>query len=90
MLQCILPRLRFLELHKKWKSLRHRQNSNIDGRMVVLDGVFPVGCKLATESASCMTSDGLQAIDEALSKQAVVVSRVPPSWVSARRVVRRR
>eukprot|EP00903_Cladosiphon_okamuranus_P012364 g11589.t3 len=78
---------RFLELHTKWKSLRHRQNSNIDERMAVLRGVFPVGCKLATESASCVEPDGLEAIDETLSKLAVVISRVPPSWVAARHVL---
>eukprot|EP00752_Nemacystus_decipiens_P010711 g9538.t3 len=78
---------RFLELHTKWKFLRHRQNSNIDERMTVLEGVFPVGCKLSTESASCTATDGLHAVDEALSKQPVVISSVPPSWVAARNVL---
>ena len=77
-------RLRFLELHKKWKSLRHRKISTIDTRMTVFPGVFPVGCKLATESASCVATDGLQAVDDALSQQTAVVSLVPPSWVAAR------
>ena len=75
-------------LHTKWKSLRHRQNLNIDERMAILPGIFPVGCKLATESAPYAAEDGLQAVDEALSKQAVVISRVPPSWVAARWVAR--
>eukprot|EP00903_Cladosiphon_okamuranus_P019169 g17631.t1 len=78
---------RFLELHTKWKSMRHRQNSSMDERMTVLQGVFPVGCKLAAESASCVEPDGLQAIDKTLSKLTVVISRVPPSWVAARHVL---
>eukprot|EP00903_Cladosiphon_okamuranus_P017025 g15690.t1 len=78
---------RFSELHKKWKALRHRQNSSIDKRMSILPGVFPVGCKLASESSSHTAGDGLGAVDEALSKQTVVISSVPPSWVAARHVL---
>lgn len=77
----------FLELHAEWKSKRRGPDANIDERMTVLPGVFPVGCKLESESRATM-DDGLQAVDEALSKQASVASRVPPSWAAARRVVR--
>ncbi len=70
--------------------MRDYQNSSLDGRMIVLPRVFPVGCKLATESASYTAGDGLQAVDEALSKQRSVASSVPPSWVAARWVVWRR
>ena len=62
----------------------------MDARMVILPGVFPVACKLETESASYTAEDGLQAVEEALSKQASVVSLVPPSWVAARQVFRLR
>ena len=55
--------------------------------MTILPGVFPVGCKLDSESASYTSEDGLQAIEEALSKQASVGSLIPPSWVAARRVI---
>lgn len=83
------PRLRFSELHAKWKGLRRHQQTNMDQRMTILPGVFPVGCKLETESESrTAAEDGLQAIDEALSKQAGVASFVPPSWVAARRVIK--
>eukprot|EP00752_Nemacystus_decipiens_P013632 g12085.t2 len=79
---------RFSELHAKWKSLRHRQGSNMDTRMTILPGVFPVGCKLASESADYTSKDGLQAVEEALlSNQMAVVSRVPLSWVAARQVL---
>lgn len=64
--------------------MRHRQNSNMDERMTILPGVFPVGCKLESESTSYSAKDGLQAVEEALSEQTVVVSLVPPSWVAAR------
>jgi len=83
------PPLRFLELHEEWKSLRWRGNSKIDARMIILPGVFPVACKLESESASYGEEDGLQAVEETLSRQASVVSLVPPSWVAARRVCRR-
>lgn len=82
--------LRFLELHEEWKSLRDGQHSSMDERMTILPGVFPVGCKLESESTSCTAGDGLHRVDEALSKQTSVVSRVPPSWVAARSVVLRR
>eukprot|EP00752_Nemacystus_decipiens_P017825 g15981.t1 len=78
---------RFLELHMRWKSLRHRQNSNIDERMTILPGILPVGCKLATESSSSTAGDGLQAVDDALSNHTVVISRVPPSWIAARHIL---
>eukprot|EP00752_Nemacystus_decipiens_P006448 g5808.t1 len=78
---------RFLHLHQEWKALRDDQNSNTDTRMTILPGVFPVGCKLESESASYASEDGLQAIDGALSKQTAVVSCVPPSWVAARDVL---
>lgn len=84
----LFPRPSFLELHAEWKSKRRSQNANIDERMTVLPGVFPVGCKLESESRATV-DDGLQAVDEALSKQASMASRVPPSWAAARRVVRR-
>lgn len=77
----MLPRLRFLEIHKKWKSLR---DGNTDERMTILTGVFPVGCRLASVSASYTAGDGLQAVEEAISTQPSVASRVPPSWVAAR------
>ena len=60
----------------------------MDERMTILTGVFPVGCKLATESASYTEADGLLAVEEAISTQPSVASRVPPSWVEARQVVR--
>eukprot|EP00752_Nemacystus_decipiens_P001882 g1813.t1 len=75
---------RFLQLHQEWKSLRDGQNSNMDTRMTILPGVFPVGCKLENESVSYTAEDGLQAVDGALSKQTAVVSCLPPSWVAAR------
>eukprot|EP00903_Cladosiphon_okamuranus_P010529 g9959.t1 len=78
---------RFLELHEEWKSLRDDQSSSMDGRMTILPGVFRVGCKLASESASFTAEDGLRAVDEALSRQTSVASRVPPSWVTARQVL---
>eukprot|EP00903_Cladosiphon_okamuranus_P010532 g9962.t1 len=78
---------RFLELHEEWKSLRDDQSSSMDGRITILPGVFPVGCKLASESASFTAGDGLRAVDEALSRQTSVASRVPPSWVVARQVL---
>lgn len=82
---------RFLEMHKEWRSLRDRQSSSMDEHMTILPGVFPVGCKLASESASFTAGDdGLRAVDEALSRQTSVVLSVPPSWVAARRVVRGR
>lgn len=74
-----------MEMHKEWKSLRHDQNSSMDGRMTVLPGIFPVGCTLESESASSTAGDGLQAIDGALSKQTLVASSLPPSWAAARR-----
>ena len=73
-----------MELHEEWKSLRDYQSSSMDGRMTVLPGILPVGCKLATESASYTARDGLHAVDEALSRQKSVASSVPPSWVAAR------
>lgn len=81
------PRPRFLELHKQWKSLRDDQIVDMDKRMIILPGVFPVGCKLESESASYTAVDGLRAVDEALSKQTSVVSRVPPSWIAARSAI---
>lgn len=80
----MLPYPRFFELHAKWKSLRHRKDTNMDTQMTILSGILPVGCKLASESASYTAGDGLQAVDEALSKHMGVISRVPPSWVAAR------
>ena len=59
----------------------------MDERMTILPDVFPVGCMLESESAACKTEDGLQAFEEALSKQVSVASLIPPSWVAARRVV---
>lgn len=56
----------------------------MDTQMTILSGILPVGCKLASESASYTAGDGLQAVDEALSKHMGVISRVPPSWVAAR------
>eukprot|EP00752_Nemacystus_decipiens_P017775 g15937.t1 len=78
---------RFLEKHEDWKSLRDNRNSSIDGRMTVLSGVFAVSCRLATESASGTAADGLQAVNEALSRQQSVASCVPQSWVAARQVL---
>lgn len=78
----------FVELHAEWKSKRRSQNANMDERMTTLPGVFPVGCELESESRAPAVDDGLHAVDEALSKQESVASRVPPSWVVARRVRR--
>ena len=77
-----LSRLRFLELHEDWKSLR--RSSLLDMRMTIIPKIFPVGCKLESESVSYTAGDGLQAVEEAISTQPSVASLVPPSWVAAR------
>eukprot|EP00752_Nemacystus_decipiens_P016836 g15068.t1 len=77
---------RFLELHEEWKRLRDGQSTSMDARMTILPGVFPMACKMATESASHTALDGLQAIEDALSKKSVI-SSVPPSWVAAWQVL---
>lgn len=77
---------RFLDLHKRWRSLRHEKIASMDGRMTILPGVLPVGCRLDDESrlVDYAAEDGLQAVDNALSRQKSVISRVPPSWTAAR------